>query len=770
MAETNRPEGEPSQDAEARRVLDALPERVVVCAASGRIVYVNRLAEALLGWTTDELRGEQVETFLPRALHEIDGVPFVQALLARGDELPVRGAVVHRRGVHFRVDFAAAPLQSASGEAEVALVLRRSADQAAPISERVEDTVRTETYRLVFDDAPVGIFHFDDRGVITACNEPFVRIIGSSKRVLLGLDMTTLPFQPMVAAVEEALDGKLARYEGAYPSATSNKVTQVRVEFAPIMNDHGRVVGGVGIAEDVTERVHAEQALRRAFESVRTLLENAPDAIALHRENRFVLVNGALVRMLGYADAAELLEASLLSIIHGEDRSLSLVRREDMAHGRAVPATQIRFLRKDGSTVVAEIASIAIHYEDEPAILTLARDVTERRRLEARLTQADRMASIGTLAAGVAHEINNPLAYVMGNLDLLNRHLGARVAPAEADGSDEAEETADMIRMLRDARDGCERMRSIVNDLRTFSRAENEARAPVDVRAAIDGAIKMAKHEIRHRARLVRDVEEVLPVMGDQTRLAQVILNLLINAAQAIPEGQPELHTIRVGARARQGLMELFVQDDGAGIAPEVIGRVFEPFFTTKPVGVGTGLGLSICRGIVQAHGGSIEVESEVGRGTTFRVLLPSMKPPRTVPPPSRTSNADLRRPRIVVIDGEHQLGRALRGALEMYDVILASSGREGLELLLAGSPPDLILCDMMMSDVSGVGVYEALRRDRPELCDRFVFMTGGAFSEASLQFVAGPGARRLHKPFGPGDVQRVLANLKRPSVAPACT
>jgi CheY-like chemotaxis protein len=157
-----------------------------------------------------------------------------------------------------------------------------------------------------------------------------------------------------------------------------------------------------------------------------------------------------------------------------------------------------------------------------------------------------------------------------------------------------------------------------------------------------------------------------------------------------------------------------------------------------------------------------------VGRGTTFRVLLPSMRHAQTAAPrSSRPSSGELRRARIVIIDGELQLGRTLRSALEMHDIVLATSGREGLELLLAGSPPDLILCDMMMPDVSGVGVYEALRRDRPELCDRFVFMTGGAFSEASLQFVAGPGARRLHKPFGPVDVQRVLATLKRPSLSP---
>jgi PAS domain S-box-containing protein len=752
-----------SLDQASRRVLNALPERIVVCSRSGEILFVNRLAEALLGWSAADLDGRHFADLLPRALRQIDAAPFHEVLLARGDEGTIRGSIVHRRGVQIEVDFAAS---SFGGGGDIALLLRRIAEKESPHVGRVEDTVRAETYRLVFEDAPVGIFHFDDRGVITACNESFTRIIGSSKRVLVGLDMTTLPFRPIVAPLKEALAGKLSRFEGAYPSATSDKLTQVRVEFAPIVSEDGAAVGGVGIAEDVTERVRAEHALRRAFESVRTLLESAPDAIAVHRDERFVLVNAAMVRMLGYDSATELLTAPVLSIIHPEDRSLSVDRRYEMARGSVMPAAEIRLLRKDGTTVVAEVASLRIHYDDEPAILTFSRDVTERRRLEARLAQADRMASIGTLAAGVAHEINNPLAYVMGNLDLLERALAARVdARADGTGSENSPrgDAKSMLSMLRDAREGCERMRNIVGDLRTFSRSETEERVQVDMRAAIDSAITMAQHEIQRRARLVREVQDVPAVLGDPTQLAQVILNLLVNAAQAIAEGHREEHTVCVGARESQGLVEVYVRDDGGGIPKEVIDRVFEPFFTTKPVGIGTGLGLSICRGIVQAHGGALEVESEVGRGTTFRLFLPWAHAPYAVSSGRLpTAEAKVWRARIVVIDDEPQLGRMLRTVLAPHDVAVATSGREGLEMLLSGAPPDLILCDVMMPDVSGVGVYDALRSERPELCDRFVFMTGGAFSEASLQFVAGPAARGLHKPFAAADVERLLASMRR--------
>jgi CheY-like chemotaxis protein len=314
--------------------------------------------------------------------------------------------------------------------------------------------------------------------------------------------------------------------------------------------------------------------------------------------------------------------------------------------------------------------------------------------------------------------------------------------------------------MVRDAREGCVRVRTIVQDLRTFSRAWTDAPAPVEPHAVIEGAVKMAQIESQHRARLVRQIDDVPLVLGDQTRLTQVVLNLLLNAAQAIPPGDPQKHEVRVGARDRGAMVEIFVQDDGEGIPAEMLGRIFEPFFTTKPVGLGTGLGLSICRGIVQAHGGTIQVESTVGTGSVFRVLLPVAKIPSgrsqapSSPPPSS------RRSRILIVDDEIRLTTALRAVLSHHEVVLASSGREGLQRMLSGAPFDLILCDVMMPDVSGVGVYEALRRDRPELCDRFVFMSGGAFPEASVGFIAGPAARRLYKPFDAADVERVLAEV----------
>jgi signal transduction histidine kinase len=250
------------------------------------------------------------------------------------------------------------------------------------------------------------------------------------------------------------------------------------------------------------------------------------------------------------------------------------------------------------------------------ALLLSWRQESERHRtvtrLRAKLERSERMASLGTLAAGVAHEINNPLAYVLANLDELAREL-----PAAAPGR------ADLAESALEARDGARRVRDVVRGLKAFSRAGSD-RAPVDVGEELETAIRIARNEIRHRARLEVDLGPMPTVAAGDRELGQVFLNLLVNAAQSIPDGAPAEHAVSVvGSTDGSGWARVEVRDTGVGIPARVLPRIFEPFFTTKPVGVGTGLGLAVAHGIVSAAGGRIEAESVEGRGSTFRVLLP---------------------------------------------------------------------------------------------------------------------------------------------------
>ncbi len=266
-----------------------------------------------------------------------------------------------------------------------------------------------------------------------------------------------------------------------------------------------------------------------------------------------------------------------------------------------------------------------------------ARMRAERRLMREQLVISERMATAGTLAAGVAHEINNPLAIAVANLDFMATLL-ARL-PGEIRsflGDDTVEQAhsrwiegveerlASFDEPLRDMRDAVDRIRDIVRDVRLFSRSNDEQQGPIDVRRVLESAIRMAWNEIRHRAQLVRAYEDIPRVEANEARLAQVFLNLILNAAQAIPEGNAEQNEIRLvlkRADARRVLIE--VRDSGSGIPKEIRERIFDPFFTTKPVGVGTGLGLSICHRFVTDLGGTIAVESDEGRGAVFRISLP---------------------------------------------------------------------------------------------------------------------------------------------------
>ncbi len=412
-----------------------------------------------------------------------------------------------------------------------------------------------------------------------------------------------------------------------------------------------------------------------------------------------------------------------------------------------LPAQEYRMLRKDGQTIHAEFVSMIIDYDERPHVIAFGRDLTEQRQMQARLLLADRMVAVGTLAAGVAHEINNPLAYAMNNLEAVAlRRLPALVGRLRELGDEAAgvaEELARAAAMIDVAREGCDRMRDIVRDLRTFTRgADEDRRVPVDLRRVLDASVNLAWNDIRHRARLVKEYGETPLVLANEARLGQVFLNLLVNAAQALQVGGAEDNVIRVITSSADGHVTVF---------------------TTKPVGVGTGLGLWICQGIVSSLGGQISAENGPGGGAVFRVTLPANaaatgEAEATAPaqPLPRTGTPRLR---VLVVDDEAAIGRTLAiGLADEFDVTTATSGREGLERLSEGDRFDVVLCDLMMPDVSGMDLYDRVAEASARLGSRFVFVTGGAFTERARAFVQRVSAPVLEKPF---DLTRLSAVLR---------
>jgi signal transduction histidine kinase len=386
----------------------------------------------------------------------------------------------------------------------------------------------------------------------------------------------------------------------------------------------------------------------------------------------------------------------------------------------------------------------------------------ERRRLHTLQAETERLASLGTLAAGVAHEINNPLAYVTANLSYVAQHLA----------STEPSEQGQLRAALAEARDGCERIRAIVRDLQLLSRDTREDEgATVDVRRVLDSSANIVAAEVRVRARLVKQYGEVPRVAANASRLGQILLNLILNAAQAIPEGDPSKHEVRlITSTGSKGDAVIEVEDTGEGIRPEVRARIFDPFFTTKPVGVGTGLGLSIAHRLVTAMSGELTVDSAPGRGATFRVRLPPAYPAA----PARETQGQVKvkapRARVLVIDDEDlivvMLGRIL-GA--HHDVTTTTKPDEGIERIRRGERFDVILCDLMMPDKTGMDVHAAVDALEPDQARRMLFLTGGAFSPRAREFLEGAGRAQgdgaeplpvIEKPFATDDLLARIASM----------
>ena len=372
------------------------------------------------------------------------------------------------------------------------------------------------------------------------------------------------------------------------------------------------------------------------------------------------------------------------------------------------------------------------------------RDVSREKTAQEQLMISDRMASVGMLAAGVAHEINNPLGAALLNLEIVHELMAA--APAKRN-EHELEEA------MADARSAVARVREIVADLRIFSRHEDPSAVRADVRRALESSARMAWSEIRHRARVVKDYHSAPLVDGSEARLGQVFLNLIVNAAQAIPEGHVDKHMIRLSTRTdERGMAIVEVSDTGAGIGPDALSSLFSPFYTTKPPGIGTGLGLPICQRIVSQLGGKIEVESELGKGATFRVVLPPARRSDVAPAPVAIASRpplSHRRGKVLVVDDEPMLGSAIRRVLSsQHDVVTTTRAVDALEHLRSGATFDVIFSDLMMPQVTGMELFQRISKEFPEQAQRMVFLTGGAFTQAARDFLAKVPNRTLEKPI----------------------
>jgi two-component system cell cycle sensor histidine kinase/response regulator CckA len=417
----------------------------------------------------------------------------------------------------------------------------------------------------------------------------------------------------------------------------------------------------------------------------------------------------------------------------------------------------IALLSRDGAErPIDDIAAPIIDEGDLLGAVMVFRDVSEQRRMQRQIELADRLASVGTMAAGMAHEVNAPMASVLTQVQQISSRLQEHRAELHALFSDEAyagvfKRLDEIQRALDDAEEGAHRVTKIASELRTFAQPPTNHAGPVDLRQVLSWAGEVVAHEIRSRAALAMELGNVPLVNADEARLGQVFINLLLNAAQAIAPGHVKDNEVRVTARtSSDGRAVVEVRDSGCGIPPDLLGRIFDPFFTTKSVGTGTGLGLSICHGIVRSLGGEIHVESQVGRGSLFRVLLPPTAATLASPAPANGVAAAPHTGRVLVVEDEPLVATAIRRALEPeYQVTCVKTVREATALVERSEGFDAILCDLLLPEVTGMDFYDDLLRTRPDVARRVIFMSGAASSTPrASEFVASVSNRCLEKPF----------------------
>jgi len=645
--------------------------------------------------------------------------------------------------------------------------------------ERAVRFARERRLAMILETSGDAMLAWDQEGRVTDANAAAAALTGCQREQLIGT-----PIQDLLEPLPDpstslpALDTRITLHarcecEGKSERRVPVAATITAVEDDPTVACHALLRDLTAWAEAEREAAGRLARIRELEEQHRTLLDNAPLVIFRLDPSTVDLVylNHCAERLLGIPTSEALATPGCLRDLHVDPEGVlafdDAVMRARVGM-RSMPY-EARLSRRGGSaiTVRATIYPLLGDRGEVVAIEGILTDVSAEHAARTRLVQADRLSTLGTLAAGVAHEINNPAAFILLGLDMMSRML---------DGASLDEGVSEQVHnMLTELRDSTRRIVDIVRDLRMFARSQGDRRMMVDVNRTVESAISLTRGQIIERAKVVRELGDVPPVLMDEGRLGQVLVNLLANAGQAIPRNAGE-QSVTIATRSENGsTVEIEVRDTGVGIPHEILGRIWDPFFTTKEPGAGTGLGLSITREIVERSGGKIYVESPVldedpPRGSRFVIVLPaagrgdsSIPPMPSTPPRSVRSGV-----RVLVVEDEPPLARALAEEIgQTHEVDVAPGAVEALAALV-DKRFDVILCDMLMPGMSGEALYEKVLADKPEMAKRFVFMTGVGFGTDVERFLAGSGRPVLEKPFSAADalaaIQKVVTRYGRGS------
>jgi PAS domain S-box-containing protein len=737
--------------AERDAILRQIADGVVVTDGEGRVTFMNESARR---WHARFHPGATLPEYAALDhLYTDEGRPFP------ADELPLARAVLrgetvtgatlrvrHPAGGEAVAEVSASPVVAEDGRRLGAVAAIRDVTERRRME--AELAHREAHYRRMMSLAPYTIYALDAEGRITELNPAGEQVLDRPKDEVLGMHFAAVvhpdDLPATAAAFRAVISGEAASLEMELRVVRpSGEARQLCITVTGIPGR--RAVEGVyGIARDVTEERERDRQIRL----LAAALESLPEGVSISdTENRIVYANTAHGRLLGYdPGAGERRTTDFVdeAVVDAEFPRVRAALEERGTWRGRIPCRRLA----DGRAVPVEMLVSRVESDGEPPLLfAVLHDATEELTREQQLRRAERLASLGTLIAGVAHELNNPLSAIKGFAQLMLM-------------DDRPEEDREALEIMRRE---AERAAKIVADLRLVARQTQESgadRAPVDLNEVVRHVVKLRRYALTTRnVELREDLSERLPaVLGDRSQLEQVLLNLVVNAEQALSGVEGERRLI-LRTRPSGGGVAVHVVDNGPGIRPDHLDRVFDPFWTTKAPGEGTGLGLSLVHSLVAEHGGEVRVDSEPGKGAAFTVTLP--RAPRRGPREGAGAEAETRAAplRVLVVDDEKTVRRTVVRCLERrgHRVDEAAEGGEALRMLEEDDGYDVILSDLRMPGVSGEGFLEALRALGTGLEQRLVFVTGDAASADAARLLATARVPVLLKPFDLGELSRVV-------------
>ena len=576
------------------------------------------------------------------------------------------------------------------------------------------------------------------------CKQHSGAILLTGGLLLWSLNLIALPFYTFVS-----LPFKTVGYLVSALLALSIALSMILLSLEQAREHNDALLGEFKKA--MAQRRLLEQEISVSEQKYRQLFDSAGDAIFLVDLGslRIVAAN-PMAEELSARKADQLIGTSLVDLcpkLRGRSRNLFENKKwVDEVFGEA---GEFQLVRGQGEQVLCEGSAALMNCHKQPVLQINAREITGRKKMEQQLRQAEKLSALGQLVAGVAHELNNPLAVVMGYAQLLVKYKAI-----------DEKARNDLLKVLHES----ERAAKIVRNLLTFARPREPLLAMVDVNRLVAEALETREIQVQSaNVKVVRQLASELPsTTADAGQIEQVLANLVVNAIQAL-DGHPGTRVIEVSTELRGGKIRICVADTGPGIPIQLLGRIFDPFFTTKGPGRGTGLGLSICYSIMEEHKGKIWVESEVGKGSRFIVELPVVKSLDAVDrkssdEPRRELGPEARQRRLLIVDDEPGIVDVLKEALSSrgYQTETACNGAEALTRL-ASQDYDLIISDLCMPEMSGEKLFAAISERYPHLQEHIIFVTGDTVSPGSRSFLEGSGAPWLSKPFNIGEIERLV-------------